>query len=303
MFTENIKNLCKNIKPIDTPMDIICEGGAFLGFYQNGCLQLVKEMEKQNLITIDRISGVSIGAINGFLYFIDKLEKLDEYFISIKDELIEEHQLKSLTPILEEIVMNIDDTTFDSIQGKLWLTYYDTETCKQIVTSTYDTREKLLETLCRSCFIPSFMSSSPLVERNSQISYIDGITPHIFQDFRNKNVLFLSIAQMDWAKHIIFMKNENRITARIMYGILDAYDFFHSCKNTKICSYVNNWNILNYVFLYGKEYFGFYLVLLFMLSREMMKRFYPFVKDFGIVQHFEYIVMKLLTTILIYCVQ
>lgn len=303
MFSDNIKNLCKNLSNINEKMDIICEGGAFLGFYQNGSLQLLKEMEKEKIIQVDRISGVSVGAINAFLYLTDNLSLMDDYFSKIKHELIEEQQIQCLPTILEDTIKQISDEVFESLQNHLFITYYNFDDYKQIVKSTYETRDELLETIYRSCFIPGFMKTCNLVERNDKINFIDGITPHIFQDFRNKKILFLSIAHLDWAKHIIFMRNEHRITARIMSGILDAYDFFHTGKRTKICSYVNNWNLIDYISLHGKEYFGFYIVLLFSLLREIVKKIYPSVSNFSIFKHLEYAFLKMLNAILIYTVQ
>ena len=48
-------NLLENIKKPEEPenMTLVCEGGAFLGAYQNGALQVVREMERQNYVPIN----------------------------------------------------------------------------------------------------------------------------------------------------------------------------------------------------------------------------------------------------------
>ena len=64
---EFLPNTSKNIGKID----LVLESGAFNGSYLVGALFFLKEMEKKKYIYVDRISGCSIGALIGFLYFIN----------------------------------------------------------------------------------------------------------------------------------------------------------------------------------------------------------------------------------------
>ena len=70
-----IENLVNNF-PITKKkwhLDIVLEGGVANGSYQIGCLLYLKLLEKKCKLKIDRISGVSIGAITGFYYIINSL--------------------------------------------------------------------------------------------------------------------------------------------------------------------------------------------------------------------------------------
>ena len=63
----NIKNIPKNI-------NLILDGGAFNGGSIVGNLLILKQLEKQGHIKIQKISGCSIGALLGLLFIIDKLK-------------------------------------------------------------------------------------------------------------------------------------------------------------------------------------------------------------------------------------
>ena len=85
MDNQHIKNLVVNLPKEENigTIDLVLEAGAANGSYQIGCLLYLKELEKQNKVKIDRISGSSIGAISGFYYFTDTLDKFQEdYFLT-----------------------------------------------------------------------------------------------------------------------------------------------------------------------------------------------------------------------------
>ena len=81
MLQKYINNLVDTIEPngklnklnkkVVEKVDIILEGGLFNGSYQLGFLNYIKQMEKNKLIKIKRLSGCSIGSFMAFLYFTD----------------------------------------------------------------------------------------------------------------------------------------------------------------------------------------------------------------------------------------
>ena len=83
MDNQHIKNLVVNLPKEDNlgSIDLVLEAGAANGSYQIGCLMYLKELENQNKVKIDRISGSSIGAISGFYYFTDTLDKFQEDYL------------------------------------------------------------------------------------------------------------------------------------------------------------------------------------------------------------------------------
>ena len=88
MIHQFMERLIENVpieqNKIPIRIDLILEGGAFNGSYLIGALYFLKEMEKRNMIKIERISGASIGSILGFLYFIDALDLSYSLYAPIK---------------------------------------------------------------------------------------------------------------------------------------------------------------------------------------------------------------------------
>ena len=63
---------------------------------------VLKELEKQNKVKIDRISGSSIGAISGFYYFTDTLDKFQEDYLLLTKCFKEHLNVHILKNILEK---------------------------------------------------------------------------------------------------------------------------------------------------------------------------------------------------------
>ena len=82
MDNQHIKNLVVNL-PSDENLgaiDLVLEAGAANGSYEIGCLMYLKELEKQEYIKVDRLSGSSIGSISAILYITNQLELCTEMF-------------------------------------------------------------------------------------------------------------------------------------------------------------------------------------------------------------------------------
>ena len=81
-----IKSLIENIPPEQvvsntgnvTKIDLVLDGGAFNGMFMIGSLFYIKELEDQNKIIIDRISGCSIGAFLGAMYLLNRMDLAKE---------------------------------------------------------------------------------------------------------------------------------------------------------------------------------------------------------------------------------
>ena len=84
-----IQNLVNNIPQREKPLvlDVVLEGGAFNGAYLYGALQFLKELKKKNHVIIRRMSGCSIGAILAFLFSVNKLEQIEQYYVKLRNHL------------------------------------------------------------------------------------------------------------------------------------------------------------------------------------------------------------------------
>jgi hypothetical protein len=83
--------------------------------------------------------------------------------------------------------------------------------------------------------------------------YIDGINPYIFKVESTTKILYLDLFGFDKIGNLLNVKNEKTNFHRILSGLLDIHLFFIKQSNTQLCSYVNEWSIINNGFYYFKH--------------------------------------------------
>jgi len=238
-----IKNLPKELKNNKNPLelDLVLDGGIFNGSYLVGALYFLKEMEKQNYIKINRISGCSIGSIIAFMYTIDCLDISEEFYNIIFKQLKTSHNL-SITDVLNSILKNkIPNDICVKVHNKLYITYYNIKNRKKKIKCTYKNKEEIINTIIKSSYIPFCMDGNSAFEQK----YIDGINPYIFKIRNDRKILHLDLFSHNKIKYLINIKNENTNFHRILSGLLDIHNFFIKQTNTDMCSYVNDWSIID----------------------------------------------------------
>lgn len=238
-----IKNLPEEVKNNKKPLqlDLVLDGGVFNGSYLVGALYFLKEMEKQNYIKINRISGCSIGSVIAFMYTIDCLDVSEEFYNIIFKQLQISHNL-SINEALNSVLKNrIPDDICDKVNNKLYITYYNIKKRIQKIKCTYKNKEEIINTIIKSSYIPFVMDGNPTFEKK----YIDGMNPYIFKITNNRKVLHLDLFGHNKIRHLINIKNENTNFHRILSGLLDIHNFFIKQSNTDMCSYVNDWTIID----------------------------------------------------------
>lgn len=251
---EYIGSLTENINKNNIPkiIDLVLDGGAFNGGYQLGILLYLKELENLKLLNINRISGCSIGALLGILYFSNKLEKAIHLYEQFMKYIREKCHLKYLISIIAENINCLDDITV--FNNKLYIVYNDIINIKPVVVSTYKTKKDLIDALVKTSYIPYMMGDS--------IQYkgcCDGITPYIFP--KSDKQLYISLIPTRKLKNILFIKNEVNIWSRLLTGIVDINNFFAG-SHSEFCSYVDRWSIKNKLILRLKELLVLLIILL-----------------------------------------
>ena len=248
-FNSYIYALTQNLnqKLIPENINVIVDGGAFNGAYAIGTLLYLKQLEKQKLTTINKISGTSIGAILSFLFITDSLFENINWFETILNDFRSTSNLKKTHEIIKNLVNeNIDDVKV--LNDKLFITYYDTNQMQQIVTNKYNSKEELIDILTRSSFIPYLTDGNPFYKD----IYSDGITPHIFNQDNTNTSIFINLMSFKIIKDSMSTKNEKNIWSRLMIGVVDANNFFTNKKSDLISS-INEWKSYNFLFLRGRE--------------------------------------------------
>jgi hypothetical protein len=266
-FIDNLPDSLKNRKK-PLRLDLILDGGAFNGSYQIGCLYFLKEMERRKYIIIERISGTSIGSIIAFLYFIDYLELIQDLYTDFYHCFERNYNLNKLKDIKNVLKDKIPDNICSLINNKLFVNYYNIKSQKKIIKYTYKNEDDILNSLIQSSFIPFFIDGNLCYKKK----YIDGFNPYIFPFEKNKKILYIDLFGLDKFSGVIQLKNEKTNFHRILSGLLDIHSFFIKQTTTSMCSYVNDWNLMNRYRHKLKQYFEYFCVY--------MIYFYTFIRQF-----------------------
>ena len=252
MLQKYINNLVDTIEPngklnklnkkVVEKVDIILEGGLFNGSYQLGFLNYIKQMEKNKLIKIKRLSGCSIGSFMAFIYFTDV--SLDENidFISnvIYKHIKKYNNINIFNKFCKFYIKRLPPNFLDLVNGRLFITYNDISKNKQIVKSTYTSVKELFEIIRRSCSLPYIVDKTLFYNEK----YFDGLYPFIFKPKKDRKIINLNIINIDNINYFLSIKNENNNIYRVIDGIIDTHVFFSSNFNSNMCSYIGDWSLI-----------------------------------------------------------
>jgi hypothetical protein len=239
---EHIKTQIKRKgKPLK--VDIVFEAGLFNGSYQLGFLNYIKRMEAKNIITVNRVSGSSIGSVISLFYFMDisLSESIDFVTNNIYSHIKKYYNINVFDQFFIYFKQNIPTNFLEKVNGRYFITYYDVEKCKQYVKSKYSSIEDIFETIRRSCSVPFVIDRSILYKGK----YLDGLYPYMFKPNKDIKIINLNIINTQKIKNVISIKNEKTNVHRVVDGIIDTHTFFSTNFSSNMCSYVNEWNIIN----------------------------------------------------------
>ena len=249
-----IENLPDDLKNSKTPLrlDLVLDGGMFNGSYLVGALYFLKEMEKRNYITIERISGCSIGSAVAILYFIDALDMMSPLYDIVKKEFKNGYKLPTIKELKIHLKDRIPSNICEKVNGKLYICYNNIKKGKKMIKSSYKDIDEIFDTIIKSSFIPYLIDGNFLYDNK----YIDGMNPYIFNNESGKKILYLDLYGYDKIGNLLNVKNENSNFHRILSGLLDIHNFYIKQSDTQMCSYVNDWSVNNKTFNYLKILFS-----------------------------------------------
>lgn len=282
LINEFPKNVIEKLK-MQKKLNIILDGGFFNGSYLIGALFFLKELERRKYIKIGKLSGCSIGAITGLLYLMDDLDISHELYSLTIETFKKDHNLSGLTFALDKIKERFDKNLYKKMSGKIFISYYNVEKRKKIVKSKFKDNDDLMECIKRSSFVP-FMINGELIYKNK---YIDGLFPHIFSlnkknesiniwETRESKTLYLDLLGSDKMRYLLSLKNESSNYHRILSGILDIHLFFIKENNTKMCSYVEDWGMIDVLQQRIKKIIIENIIIWFVYTLYLMKKYLPF---------------------------
>jgi hypothetical protein len=237
-----IENLPSEYKNKDKPLelDIVLDGGSFNGSYLVGGLYFIKEMENLGFVRVKRISGCSVGSIVAFLYLIDRLDFMSEFYNLFYNEFKQKHTLKILKKMKFILGNHIPSNVCDIVNGRFFVCYNRAKK-KKVVKSHFKNIDDIIDTIIKSCFIPFLIDGNFLLRDK----YIDGINPYIFEKIHGRKILYLDLYGFDKITNLLNVKNEKTNFHRILTGMLDIHNFFIKQSSTQMCSFVNDWNSID----------------------------------------------------------
>lgn len=258
MYLDHINECIQHIECPSDPqiLDLVLEGGGFNGSYEYGVLLVLRELEKKGYVKIRRISGTSIGSVLGFYYYTNTLESYMDSMKHMQRKFKEDGSLSYSQTLLRESIDTMSNETFDKLKDdKLFITYYDVTQRKQMVQSNYVTKEDLYSGIVKSCYIPFLLGDTMTYKTGQSNDYIDGGQPYIFKNRSHDDtkILYVSINQISKLKRMISLHKECDASGRILEGIIDAIQFFMYKKKTHLCSFVNEWNVFDFIYIRIKQ--------------------------------------------------
>lgn len=269
--TKFINNLPDHLINTTLPLriDLVLEGGLFNGSYHAGVLFFLKEMEKRNIVKIERISGASIGALMGFLYFSNNLNMIHDLYDLLYTTFKKTHCLKFIKQLNKILGEKLPENMCELVNKRLYISYYNVISGNKYVKKKYKNKDLLINTIIKSCFVPGLIDGNILYKKK----YIDGFTPYIFKHVKDKRILYVDLFGHDKLTHFFDIKNEKSNDHRVLMGLLDIHHFFIKHQSTSMCSYVDNWNITHQFSYYLKQFcekLFIYIIIIILHIKQMI---------------------------------
>ena len=224
-------------------IDIIFEGGLFNGSYLAGCIMYLKELDEKKYITINKISTCSIGCIAALLYFIKDNDLIINIYKLAYSHFKTNYNIDIFNRVFNMIKPHLPDDIMQKINNRFYISYFNLKTGKRIVKKTYKNIDNLFEIIRRSCSFP-YVIDNQVCYKNK---YIDGLYPFVFKPSEKTRILYLNIHNLNKITNMISIKNEKSNIHRIMEGILEIHIFFMKNSKTDMCSFTDEWDIINYI--------------------------------------------------------
>jgi len=233
-----------NKQPLQLQLDVVFEGGLFNGSYLAGSLLYLKALEREKILTIHNLSGCSIGAITALMYFIHDEQIIMNIYQIAYSHFKTNYNVNIFDDLFSLLTQHLPNNIIEQINNRLYISYYNIKTGKRIVKKTYKNIAQLFETIRRSCSFP-YVIDSQIYYKNK---YMDGLYPFVFPSRNTKRVLYLNIHNLDKIPGMLSIKNETSNIHRILEGILETHLFFmHGFGKTNICSFVDQWNPIDWI--------------------------------------------------------
>jgi hypothetical protein len=245
-FIRNLpESITSAIKPI--PYNLVLDGGMFNGSYLIGSLYFLKEMEKRKYISIQKISGCSIGAFCAFLYLNDALDLFFEIYEILLEQLKTKGDMNQISYMVKLLKERIHPKQkLKHYNGRFFVTYYDMKKYCKVIRNKYHSLDDVIECIIRSSFLPFIINGECFYQNR----FMDGINPYKFSSISNKpftKTIYLRLITIDKLNDICNVKNEHTAHHRALSGLLEIHNFFIKGSATNMCCFMDELRMTDYM--------------------------------------------------------
>lgn len=244
------RTVIPNVDPARVPkeINIAFDGGAFNGFYGLGVGLYLKELENSGMTTVKKVSGVSAGSVLALWYLLDEPKTdINETFVEMATHFNKHHNLRIYKKQVKRIVKdNFQTDDMSIINDRLFISYYDTEECRRVTISKYNSRKHLVDTIVKSSHIP-FIVTDKIAYKGR---YIDGMRPALFDS--STKTIFIKLSTVNKLARMFCTGTEVNMFHRVIIGVADGNDFF-TTGTSDMCSFVDEWSTLGRIGFHCRE--------------------------------------------------
>lgn len=207
---------------IPCEFDLVISSGGFFGFYMVGVDKMIKRLEKQEIISIRRYSGSSVGAIASVLMccgistlsvveMYERLYNQKNFFIHLRRELLQLLPPDAYERCSDRVFIHTTRLTPFGISSKVY--------------SMFQNNEDLIDACMASSNFPFFISPF-IFYRYRGGFYLDGwFTRSIptFSDSKHQLIINLNNIQYSWRSY--FLPSDESIEGLIVKGAIEVEKF------------------------------------------------------------------------------
>ena len=251
-------------------VNVIFDSGAVNGVFGLGTAMYLHKLELTGRLKVHKISGCSIGSLIALWYSFNCpvciIDDFEEIFMSYKKTQKFYHYETIVKSIVDRLVKE-EEKDIQTLNKRLYITYYDTKKNKKRVISRYKNKQHLIDCILSSSHLP-FLTSRAYKYKDR---YIDGLTPHFFKKGKN---LFIKLTKITQPSLMFSVKNELHMYTRLMKGVNDMNLFFEtggSGGGAEMCFYIDKKSYYMKLQLYIREYLFLFLFALVTLFLKIKK--------------------------------
>jgi hypothetical protein len=179
---------------------------------------------------VKKISAVSIGALCGLFYLINKMEYFDNIYNETYHYFKKNHDITIAFPILDKLVNILQEDVIQMVNHRLYISYYDMKKGRKVIKHTYKSNEDLIETIKRSCYVPYIIGNNMFYKAR----YMDGIMPYVFPRSKTKT---LYIDLLHHITDMICVKQEQNNFYRMNVGLMDIHLLWLKNREGAFCKF------------------------------------------------------------------